>query len=114
MMKSAKFSLKNSMKNMRTSRNLFQQWKDDPENIESIRSIRRVFHTFKGSGRLVGAKALSSFSWSMESLLNRVLDGSRPATENVVNMIQLAIASLAKIQNRLAWRRGQVGFYWHC
>ena len=56
----------------------------DPDNIERLRSIRRVFHTLKGSGRLVGARVLGEFSWKVENMLNRVLDGSRPASAAVV------------------------------
>ena len=65
----------------------FDKWQAEPENVELIRPIRRVFHTLKGSGRLVGAMSLSDFSWKIESLLNRVLDGSRPASDSVVSMV---------------------------
>ncbi|MEO5962827.1 MAG: response regulator [Thermomonas sp.] len=58
-------------------------WRRAPENSEQLRSIRRVFHTLKGSGRLVGAKTLGEFSWHVENMLNRVLDGSRPASPAV-------------------------------
>ena len=45
--------------------------------MEKLRPIRRVFHTLKGSGRLVGAKTLGEFAWKTENMLNRVLDGTR-------------------------------------
>ena len=38
-------------------------WRAAPEDMETLRPIRRVFHTLKGSGRLVGAKTLGEFSW---------------------------------------------------
>ncbi|HWS41378.1 MAG TPA: Hpt domain-containing protein, partial [Arenimonas sp.] len=74
----------------------FESWQADQENIEHVRPIRRIFHTFKGSGRLVGAKDLSDFSWKIESLLNRVLDGSRPPTNEVIRMLSIAIDVLPK------------------
>ena len=49
-------------------------WKADIENLESLKPIRRSFHTLKGSGRLVGALTLGEFSWKVENMLNRVLD----------------------------------------
>jgi chemosensory pili system protein ChpA (sensor histidine kinase/response regulator) len=41
---------------------------------ESLRELRRSFHTLKGSGRLVGAGKLGEFAWAFENLLNRVID----------------------------------------
>ena len=62
-------------------------WRRAPDDGELLRPIRRVFHTLKGSGRLVGAKTLGEFSWHVENMLNRVLDGSRPASQAVVAFI---------------------------
>ncbi|WP_410971350.1 Hpt domain-containing protein, partial [Salmonella sp. SAL04269] len=66
---------------------LLPAWHENPDDVERLRPIRRVFHTLKGSGRLVGAKTLGEFSWKIESLLNRVLDGSRPASPAVIAMV---------------------------
>ncbi len=63
---------------------LLPVWRRSPDDGELLRPIRRVFHTLKGSGRLVGAKTLGEFSWHVENMLNRVLDGSRPASPAVV------------------------------
>ena len=66
---------------------LLPPWRRTPEDSELLRPIRRVFHTLKGSGRLVGAKTLGEFSWHVENMLNRVLDGSRPASHAVVTFV---------------------------
>ncbi|MBP6299002.1 MAG: Hpt domain-containing protein, partial [Arenimonas sp.] len=79
----------------------FNEWKSDFENIELLRPIRRVFHTFKGSGKLVGAKDLSEYSWKIESLLNRVLEGSRPPSEEVVSIIAKTIEILPNFNEAL-------------
>ncbi len=63
---------------------LLPAWRRAPEDMDLLRQIRRVFHTLKGSGRLVGAKTLGEFSWHAENMLNRVLDGSRPASPAVI------------------------------
>ncbi|WP_275672441.1 Hpt domain-containing protein, partial [Thermomonas alba] len=69
---------------------LLPAWRIAPEDIEALRPIRRVFHTLKGSGRLVGAKVLGEFAWHVENMLNRVLDGSRPASPAVVAFVTQA------------------------
>ncbi len=52
-------------------------WKQDPEeNEDKLTEIRRIFHTLKGSGRLVGAEAIGEFGWMMESMCNRLIDGA--------------------------------------
>ncbi|PBJ82809.1 hybrid sensor histidine kinase/response regulator [Lysobacteraceae bacterium NML93-0399] len=76
---------------------LLPPWRAQPHDLELLRPIRRVFHTLKGSGRLVGAKALGEFSWSIEQMLNRVLDG-RPASPAVVEMVDQAFYALPELQ----------------
>jgi len=81
-------------------------WKSAPDNAELLRPIRRVFHTLKGSGRLVGAKTLGEFSWKIENMLNRVLDGTRPATPPVVDLVARAHAALPQLYAALAGQGG--------
>ncbi len=80
---------------------LLPPWRAQPGNGELLRPIRRVFHTLKGSGRLVGAKTLGEFSWKVENLLNRVLDGSRPASPAVVLLIEHAFNELPLLRAAL-------------
>ena len=80
---------------------LLPPWRAQPGNAELLRPIRRVFHTLKGSGRLVGAKTLGEFSWKVENLLNRVLDGSRPASPAVVLLIEHAFNELPLLRAAL-------------
>ncbi|MCI4567810.1 Hpt domain-containing protein [Lysobacter sp. CFH 32150] len=76
-------------------------WRADPENLERLRPIRRVFHTLKGSGRLVGAKTLGEFSWKVENMLNRVLDGTRPPTPAVIAVVDQAFYTLPQLHAAL-------------
>jgi chemosensory pili system protein ChpA (sensor histidine kinase/response regulator) len=85
---------------------LLPPWRATPEDLEKLRPIRRVFHTLKGSGRLVGAKALGEFSWKIEGMLNRVLDASRPASPAVVAMVDQAFYTLPQLHAAL---RGEGG-----
>ncbi|WP_159017229.1 hybrid sensor histidine kinase/response regulator [Cognatiluteimonas profundi] len=76
-------------------------WRAAPDDMERLRPIRRVFHTLKGSGRLVGAKTLGEFSWKVETMLNRVLDGSRPPSPAVIAMVDQAFYTLPQLQAAL-------------
>ena len=80
---------------------LLPPWRNKPDSAELLRPIRRVFHTLKGSGRLVGAKTLGEFSWKVESMLNKVLDNSRPATPAVVSLIEQAFTNLPLLRAAL-------------
>ncbi|MCC7096230.1 MAG: Hpt domain-containing protein, partial [Thermomonas sp.] len=80
---------------------LLVAWRLTPDDLELLRPIRRVFHTLKGSGRLVGAKVLGEFSWHVENMLNRVLDGSRPASYAVVAFVGQVSGVLPKLHAAL-------------
>ena len=66
---------------------LLPAWRQQPDEMERMLPIRRVFHTLKGSGRLVGARTLGDFSWHVENMLNQVRDGKRPASHAVVAFV---------------------------
>ncbi len=52
------------------------QWIDQPDNQEALTVVRRAFHTLKGSGRMVEAMEVGELAWSIENMLNRVIDQS--------------------------------------
>jgi chemosensory pili system protein ChpA (sensor histidine kinase/response regulator) len=82
-------------------RNQVPIWKRDVENLDELKTIRRSFHTLKGSGRLVGALALGEFSWKIESLLNRVLDRSVQPNNAVVALVDRAVAAIPALLGAL-------------
>ena len=81
--------------------NLLPAWHAQPDNMDRLRPIRRVFHTLKGSGRLVGARTLGEFAWKIEGMLNRVLDGSRTASPAVVALVDQACDVLPELNAAL-------------
>ncbi|MGX5730625.1 Hpt domain-containing protein [Pseudoxanthomonas beigongshangi] len=85
-------------------RQLLPAWRMVPEDLERLRPIRRVFHTLKGSGRLVGAKVLGEFSWKIENMLNRVLDRTRAPSMAVAVLLEQACETLPQLNAAL---RGQ-------
>ncbi|MBT2778792.1 Hpt domain-containing protein [Lysobacter sp. ISL-54] len=73
---------------------LLPAWREAPEDLARVQPVRRVFHTLKGSGRLVGARTLGEFSWKIENLLNRVREHGRPASPQVIDLIENAHRAL--------------------
>jgi chemosensory pili system protein ChpA (sensor histidine kinase/response regulator) len=69
-------------------------WVRDVGDQERLLEIRRAFHTLKGSGRMVGAGMVGEFSWALESLLNRCLDGAITLSPAIVETVQDAVALL--------------------
>jgi chemosensory pili system protein ChpA (sensor histidine kinase/response regulator) len=78
-----------------------QSWLADPQQIDSLVSIRRSFHTLKGSGRLVGASTLGEFAWKVENMLNRVLDQSIQPHAGVQEVVSAAIDALPPLRAAL-------------
>jgi chemosensory pili system protein ChpA (sensor histidine kinase/response regulator) len=80
---------------------LFPQWEANPLDAQALKDVRRVFHTLKGSGRMVGARRVSEFSWSVESLLNRVISQTLPRTPEIVDVVRDAVAALPLLVDEL-------------
>ncbi len=58
-------------------------WLDNPQDKETLTTIRRHFHTLKGSGRMVGRNRQVKSAWAVEDTLNRVIAGSVQLTPTV-------------------------------
>lgn len=70
---------------------LFPEWLINPDHQENLKTIRRHFHTLKGSGRMVGAKSAGEMAWAVEDTLNRVLSGSIQLTPTVQKFAQAVL-----------------------
>lgn len=76
-------------------------WQENLSNNDALTTIRRSFHTLKGSGRLVGAKLLGEFAWSHESMLNRVIDETIDPTEHVFAALYNALDALPELVEQI-------------
>ncbi|MFO1389487.1 Hpt domain-containing protein [Cellvibrio sp.] len=72
----------------------FPRWAKNFEDENSLTEFRRAFHTLKGSGRMVGANEVGELSWSIENMLNRVIDKTIEAGEPHVTIIEKVRAIL--------------------
>lgn len=64
------------------------RWAANMADEDAIITIRRAFHTLKGSGRMVDAQDIGELAWSIENLLNRVLDRTVTAQPPQVQLIE--------------------------
>jgi len=64
-----------------------QRFCDDPADRDALSSLRRAFHTLKGSGRMVKLEEMSDVAWNLEQVLNHWLDEQRPVTGQLMDLI---------------------------
>jgi chemosensory pili system protein ChpA (sensor histidine kinase/response regulator) len=64
-----------------------------PHDREALATIRRGFHTLKGSGRMVGLDALGEVAWACEQVMNKWLKEEKPASEGLLRLIDRARTS---------------------
>ena len=79
----------------------YPAWDQNPLDREALITVRRSFHTLKGSGRMVGARDLGEFAWSIENLLNRVLDNTLSRSPPILEVLREAVAALPEIIEHL-------------
>ena len=79
----------------------FPQWDQNPMDLESLALMRRSFHTLKGSGRMVGAGAIAEFGWSVENLLNRIIDKTLSRTPGMMALLRNSVAALPQLVEQL-------------
>ncbi|MGQ9686762.1 MAG: Hpt domain-containing protein, partial [Thiobacillaceae bacterium] len=60
-------------------------------DADAFVSIRRGFHTLKGSGRMVGLTDLAEVAWQVEDTLNQWLRSERPPTPEVLDFLHQAV-----------------------
>lgn len=77
------------------------RWVEEPDDMETLITVRRSFHTLKGSGRMVGAERIGEYCWSVENLLNRLINRTMVRTPPMVDFIVAASAALPQLIEQL-------------
>lgn len=83
----------------------FPQWVANQQDEVSLKEFRRAFHTLKGSGRMVGAKYVGELAWSVENMLNRVIDKTILPTPVMVDLIRTVKEIVPDLVQAFAQRR---------
>jgi len=76
-------------------------WQEAPDDMEMLITVRRSFHTLKGSGRMVGAERIGEYGWSIEKLLNRLINRTLVRTPPMVDFIMTAAAAVPELVEQL-------------
>ncbi|MGB5628586.1 MAG: Hpt domain-containing protein, partial [Woeseiaceae bacterium] len=76
-------------------------WVDSPDDLEMLITVRRSFHTLKGSGRMVGAERIGEYAWAVENLLNRLINRTLKRTPPMVDFILQAAAAMPQLVEQL-------------
>ncbi|MEG2049418.1 MAG: Hpt domain-containing protein, partial [Comamonas sp.] len=78
----------------------------EPENLSEQTTLRRAFHTLKGSSRMVGLDEFGEAGWSMEQMLNAWLAEQQPMPALMQLLAQDSLKAFAAwaqdIENRQA------------
>lgn len=77
-----------------TLNEFWPQFKENNDDQEAIATVRRAFHTLKGSGRMVQAETLGELAWSIENMFNRLLDNSISLSDALVALVDHVIGQL--------------------
>jgi chemosensory pili system protein ChpA (sensor histidine kinase/response regulator) len=79
---------------LETLHEFWPTYRSDHQDTESQSTVRRAFHTLKGSGRMVKAEDIGELAWSVENMLNRVIDEAISLSENACSLIDVVIATV--------------------
>ncbi len=72
----------------------FPRWKLNTDSEDDLTTVRRSFHTLKGSGRMVGASVIGELAWSIENMLNRVIDRTVELMPEHIFVVETVISQI--------------------
>jgi chemosensory pili system protein ChpA (sensor histidine kinase/response regulator) len=73
-----------------------------PDNLSAQQTLRRSFHTLKGSARMVELSDLGDAAWAFEQCMNTLLAEQRPAGKGLVLLCEEALGRLSEWIEALA------------
>jgi chemosensory pili system protein ChpA (sensor histidine kinase/response regulator) len=80
---------------------------DEPGNLTEQTTLRRAFHTLKGSSRMVGLNEFGEAAWSMEQVLNAWLAEQKPMQPSLLQLSSDALRAFSRWADDIA--AGQAG-----
>jgi chemosensory pili system protein ChpA (sensor histidine kinase/response regulator) len=73
-----------------------QTLRSEPGDLSEQTTLRRAFHTLKGSSRMVGLNEFGEAAWSMEQLLNAWLAEQKPMQPPLLDLSDKALHAFAR------------------
>ena len=77
-----------------------------PGDLPLLTTVRRGFHTLKGSSRMVGLKAFGEAAWACEQVFNTQLAEQRPAEPPLIEFASWALGELGRWVEEIAAGNG--------
>lgn len=68
---------------------------NEPGNLAELTTLRRAFHTLKGSSRMVGLNDFGEAAWSLEQVMNTWLADQKASTEDLRSLCTQALQTFA-------------------
>ncbi len=75
------------------------------DDLEQLTTVRRAFHTLKGSSRMVGLKKFGDAAWACEQLYNTSLADQQPADAPLLDFTRWSLDHLGSWIDDIAARR---------
>ena len=79
-----------------------QALRAEPGDLSEQTTLRRAFHTLKGSSRMVGLDAFGEAGWSMEQALNAWLAEQKPISEPLLQLSDDALQAFGRWADDIA------------
>ncbi|MCU7905219.1 MAG: Hpt domain-containing protein [Candidatus Thiodiazotropha sp. (ex Epidulcina cf. delphinae)] len=79
---------------LETIQEYLPKWQRNQGDGDALNTFRRSFHTLKGSGRLVGAKVIGELAWSVENMLNRLIDETIKVSPGMMDLLNRVVETL--------------------
>jgi chemosensory pili system protein ChpA (sensor histidine kinase/response regulator) len=76
--------------------------RDEPGNLSEQTTLRRAFHTLKGSSRMVGLNDYGEAAWSMEQVLNAWLAEQKPMPPGLLQLSSDALKAFGRWADDIA------------
>jgi len=78
---------------------------ENPGDVGLMTTVRRAFHTLKGSSRMVGLKQFGDAGWACEQLYNTRLADQNPSDEGLLEFTRWSLGYLGEWIEEIAERR---------
>jgi len=82
--------LEEAVEVLQTIEKTLPEYKQKPDDREALTTVRRAFHTLKGSGRMVGLTDIGEAAWEVEQVLNLWLEQKRTAAPVLFELLATA------------------------
>jgi chemosensory pili system protein ChpA (sensor histidine kinase/response regulator) len=79
-----------------TASSAINDLEETPSDIGHMTTVRRAFHTLKGSSRMVGLKRFGDAAWGCEQLFNARLADQQPADEGLLEFTRWSLGYLGE------------------